>query len=231
MIRALPRQRVCFHLLDLYRWHFENTYRIVHVPTFYHHHDELCKMWEQGDKEGTLSQFAESIPQLTAVIAIADTCKRDLNAKLSDTARERTGSVGLFRLVDKWLASPTTKRQCFLARLRVRMLMRLAHLTRIDRTKVPHTVWAGTGSLIRLAMSHKLHHDPSELRGVTLFRRLWATVREMDLQASIIRGRTPFAHTSDMTCQNPANFNNDDLSDPKGCWSIPRHDQSKNGLE
>lgn len=76
--------------------------------------------------------------------------------------------------------------------------------------------WAATGNLVKLAMSAGLHREPPSNARISIFnremrRRVWTTILELDLQASLDRGMPPTLRESDYDCQSPLNINDEDL--------------------
>lgn len=222
ILTTLPPRASCDRAVAFYMQHFENVYRILHTPTFMR---DYSKVWETNNDCNSQLEFF--VPQLAAVVAIVAVLDEDFPQTFPSSPEERSLGTRLFGLVDGWLRRPVLRKQPLIDALRVRILLQLARLMRIDRTKVPHNVWVSTGELVRFAISQDLHRDPDDLPGISIFegeqrRRLWATVQEMDLQASIVCGRTPFPPETTMSCRNPANFMDEDLYEGMSECPSPR---------
>lgn len=222
ILTALPPRTFCDRAVAFYMQHFENVYRILHVPTFM---QDYSMVWETNNE--CIIQLESFVPQLAAVVAIAAILDQDCPPTSPSRPEERSLGIRLFGLVDEWLRHPVPRKQPLLDSMRVRTLLQLARLMRIDPTKAQQNVWVSTGGLVRFAISQNLHRDPSDVPGISIFegeqrRRLWATVQEMDLQASIICGRTPFPSETTNNCRNPANFMDEDLHEGMSEFPSPR---------
>lgn len=80
--------------------------------------------------------------------------------------------------------------------------------------------WIFAGSLLRTAMFMGLHRDPSHIPCTSLFqvemrRRLWATILELSLQASMTTGGLPLISCTDYDCRNPSNIDDAQMDDDK----------------
>ncbi|KKA24583.1 transcriptional control protein [Rasamsonia emersonii CBS 393.64] len=139
------------------------------------------------------TRFYSFIPQLAAVVAIMASLDWDGD----ETMGERPLGGRLSTMIEDWL--------------RGRTVQRLGH---------------SRGS-VSVRGDAELPCDPSELPGVSIFedeqrRRLWMTVMEMDLQASIICGRMPSAYEANFTCWSPGNFRDEDLCEEMAEYPAPR---------
>jgi hypothetical protein len=86
--------------------------------------------------------------------------------------------------------------------------------------------WVSAGSLLRTAMFMGFHRDPSHIPCTTSFqaemrRRLWATLLELSLQASMTTGGSPLTSPADYDCQPPSNINGTQMDDDKKSLPIP----------
>jgi hypothetical protein len=82
-------------------------------------------------------------------------------------------------------------------------------------------IWLQAGSLLRMAMYMGLHRDPAKVPGIKLCememrKRLWATIMEIGVQASLTSGGVPLISESDYDCPPPSNF--DDYSLEEGAF-------------
>jgi hypothetical protein len=87
-------------------------------------------------------------------------------------------------------------------------------------------VWIATGALLRSAMAAGYHREPNQTANISGFhremrRRLWATVIELDLQASMDRGIPPSLREDDFNTRPPLNINDDAIQEPAGESSTP----------
>jgi hypothetical protein len=103
--------------------------------------------------------------------------------------------------VETWLDRQTGRQQLTLAILRTRAMLILTQQVRSVRAD---EVWKATGTLLRSAMTAGLHRDPLEFPEIPIFegelrRRLWMTIVEMDLGASLTHGMPIMLRDGDFT--------------------------------
>ena len=119
-----------------------------------------------------------------------------------------------------WLGMPGNKGGVSLAGLQTSILLLLAkEATGVDEDMV----WVGIGSVIRMAMCLGLHRDPTglaigpgpggreSLYDVEMRRRLWNTVLEIAVQASLNSDGPPGIGLEDFNTKMPGNYNDEDL--------------------
>ncbi|EER25556.1 hypothetical protein D8B26_000133 [Coccidioides posadasii str. Silveira] len=118
------------------------------------------------------------------------------------------------RWADTWLQHCGIKRPT-LATLQVRCLL-------VQAREVNHTqrnqAWAATGNVVKLAMSAGFHREQPPGCRISIFnremrRRVWATILELDLQASLDRGMPPTVQHADYDCLPPLNINDEDIQE------------------
>ncbi|KAL4930299.1 Zn(II)2Cys6 transcription factor [Aspergillus undulatus] len=181
---SLPTRGICDRLVELYTENFEQVFRILHVPTF---HQQYLEYWNRDRSMN--DQSVHFVPQLTAVLAVAipladdkfrhdnsDTCEYLLNYAIN--------------LLRSWFCRMPRKLKTEFSTLQTETLTVLAQWLKSDP---PEELWRATGSLARSAMVMGLHLNPSNCADFTLFqretrRRLWTTIVEFELQASIESG-------------------------------------------
>ncbi|KAJ4329787.1 hypothetical protein N0V87_010564 [Didymella glomerata] len=93
-------------------------------------------------------------------------------------------------LIQAWLDELGRRQRTELSTLQVNVLLLLS---RSLRGIQPEQLWSATGALVRSAMVMGLNVDPASVKGITPYmaemrRRLWATILEVDLQASMFCG-------------------------------------------
>ncbi|KAL4922024.1 fungal-specific transcription factor domain-containing protein [Aspergillus aurantiobrunneus] len=178
---CLPPIELCDRLVILYFRNFEHSLRIFHIPTF----QTECFDFRLDSNR----QSKQFIPQLTAVLALglpfADAQFKQENPAICEYLQN--SGVNLVRT---WLQKLPRKPRIELPTLQTQALVILARWLRADP---PEEIWRATGSLVRSAIVMGLHVDPSASTEIPpsqkeARRRLWATIVEMDLQASIVSG-------------------------------------------
>ncbi|KAF2809441.1 uncharacterized protein BDZ99DRAFT_531755 [Mytilinidion resinicola] len=203
----LPPKSTCDRLVDIYCSYFERTMRILHIPTFMRQYHQI---WTNTDPE--LCRSSYTLPQVTAVLAMG-------YAMDDQTPPNEDGSHGSYLkhaaidLTQAWIDDLGRKHRTELPTIQVEVLLLLA---RSLRQLPPEKVWSSTGALVRSGMCMGLHVDPSKVRDISPFyaemrRRLWATIVEMDLQASINAGMPIVAPDVDFTSLVPHNLDDSDF--------------------
>ena len=209
---CLPPKGVCDQLLKLYTFSFEKILRILHVPTFIRQYNEF---WADPDNE--IYQSGGFIPQLTAVLAIALPLE-DQSFKTEHSSSWEYLHMPAVNFVRLWLRKLGRKQRTEIATLQVEALVALARRLRLV---TPEELWRDTGALVRSAMVMGLHLNPIKSADLSVFqieqrRRLWVTVVEMDLQASIASGMPVTIPELDFGPLTPANLNDSDFDE----WAV-----------
>jgi hypothetical protein len=174
----LPPRPYCDRLVTIYCNHFERSMRVLHIPTFMREYEQI---WN-----GLEACSPSIVPQLTAVMTMA--YHMDNTNRPSDDHSHRSYLKGsAVDLVQGWIDELSRKQRTELPSLQVEILLLLS---RSLRGMQPEKLWSSTGALVRSAMIMGLHLDPSAVKGFSPFqaemrRRLWATIVEIDLQASM----------------------------------------------
>ncbi|TAQ90122.1 hypothetical protein B7494_g1582 [Chlorociboria aeruginascens] len=202
ILELLPSRVVCDEYVSTYFKSFEKCMRILHFPSFM---DECQRFW--ASEESLRQRFNSLAPQLAVIVATIHawedgSASRDEKAIKPDV---------LCDSVEAWLDNLAGRRQLTMATLRTRALLILAQQVRAIQAD---EIWKATGKLLRSAMTAGLHRDPSEFSEISIFegelrRRLWMTIVEMDLEASLIYGMPIMIRDYDFTCNTPSNV--DDL--------------------
>jgi hypothetical protein len=203
----LPPKPYCDRLVSIYFQYFERTMRVLHRPTFMRQYERL---WLNNDSE--IGSSCSIIAQLTSLMTRA--------CQLDDTTNANEYEVHISYLketainhVQAWLDGLGRKEKTELSTLQVEILLVIA-----KGLLQPETLWTNTGSIVRSAMIMGLHLDPANIKSISLYqtemrKRLWATVLELDLQASMMAGMPLTAR--DLECYNPipTNLNDEDFDE------------------
>jgi hypothetical protein len=205
----LPPKLYCDRLVNIYFRQFERTMRILHIPTFRRQYEEI---WIKPDIETYSSPSI--LPQVTAVLTMA--CfMTDHNPENDDQIHRAYLKGAATDLIQAWVDELDRKQRSELSTLQVRLLLLLSKsLGRLT----PEELWGSTGSLVRSAMTMGLHVDSSNVRGMTPYqnemrRRLWATILEMDMQASMFTGMPIVLPELKSLQIVPANLNDSDFDE------------------
>ncbi|CEL06993.1 hypothetical protein ASPCAL10160 [Aspergillus calidoustus] len=179
----LPPYNICDRLVDLYAANLEKTFRIFHIPTFKRHFARFTT----GDLDA--DQTSAFLAQLTAVL-VAGLPFVETQFRLDFPTIHGYLQNDALNIVRGWLRKLGRKQRTETSTLQTEAIVILARQLRRDS---PGDLWQATGELVRSAMVIGLHLDLSKVTGISPFdkeirRRLWITIAEMDLQASIASG-------------------------------------------
>lgn len=216
----LPPKHLCDGLVDRYLETIEATYRILHIPTFKREYEAI---WARPDTQPE----THVLVQLKLVLALG-AVTYDPNFSL------RTEAVRWIYEAQTYLSEPVFKSRLRLSTVQTRIL----HLLAMEIVDVcGDSTWISAGSLIRGAITMGLHRDPRHLPEMTplaaeMRRRLWNTILEISLQASLAKGGPPLLSMADFDTEMPGNIEDealtpgpghvpDDNSDPT-LTSVPR---------
>jgi len=140
----------------------------------------------------------------------------------------RDTCVSWIEACDMWLELQSQK-HLNLANFQVRCLLLLSKQMIMMKEK---RAWTSAATLLSFSMSAGLHRDPSLLSGrISTFdqemrRRLWGTIVELEIEASIDRGVRPFS--ADLPCDCPPPSNLDDNEFGMASEQLPNEKSSLN---
>lgn len=215
LVRLLPARETVDHLVRLYFETFGILYPVIHDPSFW---KEYHMYWQ--DLPAAESSFTIVLFLMMATVNCLSL--REQPTYIGDSSMAREQAVIWIETSDKWLSSHSQK-NIYLAVWQIRCLLVIAKQVNIVKKK---RTWTTAGTLVREAMSAGFHRDPSLLGyKLSIFdqemrRRLWATMTELELQASIDRGMPSASAGVPSDTANVLNVNHEDLDvesgDPPG---------------
>jgi hypothetical protein len=112
-----------------------------------------------------------------------------------------------------WISEPNFKARLSIQALQINLLLlRAREVVAVGG----ESIWIAAGSLLRTAVYMGLHRDPGRLPKRTslaseIRRRLWNSVIELSLQASLILGTPSMISLDDFDTEPPHNFDDDQL--------------------
>ncbi|KAM5449064.1 hypothetical protein McanCB49686_006876 [Microsporum canis] len=226
LTRFIPSRETADRLVQLYLRTFESVFRVLHVPTFKQEYEQY---WD--DPQAASESF---VLLLLLVMAIGTCFYQDLC--LSDGANDGTT---LHERSTQWifaahmrLVVPFRKRNLNIRGVQLQCLLVLALLTNTS-TVGGDLFWITTASLVQSAMAVGLHIKPVEFAigplEAEIRRRLWATVLELVVQASLDSGVDPIISAEALeSCELPSNLDDCQISKsteilpeskPTGCFT------------
>lgn len=192
-------------MAKLYFESFESTYRILHAPTFWADYE---KYW-QGLESVTNAVYLE----ILLVIAIGSSVYNhgDSRAVLDNMEMARPWIYA----AENWLAGPLEKDRLDIGGCQVYCLTIMA---RQIFSVGGDLIWMSMGSLLHRAMQVGLHREPRHLPGVSVFhaelrRRLWATILDMVVQASLDASMPPRISLDEFDIEPPSNINDEEMNE------------------
>ena len=194
----IPSRIIADQLVDAYLRTFESVYRILHIPSF---RREYCAYWE--NPAAATKSF---IIQLQLCMAVGA-------CFLDDTFSHRHMATQWIYEAQFWFVQPGEKSRMNIQGLQALCLLYLARETCAIGADL---VWISVGTLVRAAVFMGFHRDPEHLPKMSLYvsemrRRLWATILELILSASLESGCPPSINLKDFDTKPPSNLNDDDL--------------------
>ncbi|KAJ9257942.1 transcriptional regulator family: Fungal Specific TF [Paecilomyces variotii] len=214
----IPPRDVADQLVDFYLETVEYTYRILHVPTFRKLYDEF---WVTPARENF-----HLMAQIYSILAISASYYFQMESVPPSILPLKDQIPIWLHCVQHWLDHAIENKRNLFHALQVQCLLTIA---RQVSSADSNMVWISCGAMVRIAISAGLHRNPMSFRSMTPFyaemrRRLWATIMELDLQASLDAGKCPTLSYSDYDCDMPSNLDDDDIADPdriSSSWKDP----------
>lgn len=207
----LPPKDLADKLVENYFATIESVYRVLHVPIF---RREYGAIWTETGRSKANNAFLVQVKLVMALGALVH----------DDTFSLRSTAVRWVYEAQTYLAEPVS----FKARLNVQTLQtRLLLLLAREFVDINgDSSWVEVESIVRVAMSMGLHRDPDQLPRMAqvtgpplqseMRRRLWNTILELSLQASLFLGGPPRLSEEDFDCGMPGNFDDEELLGTNG---------------
>ncbi|KAF9879144.1 C6 zinc finger domain-containing protein [Colletotrichum karsti] len=185
-------------LLAIYLRTFEHIYRIIHVPTF------------QKEQE-TFREHPDMLP--SDFIIRFQLCMALGACMHDDTFSLRPCALQWIHEAQEWLESSENRRST-IAGIQVMCLLHLS--LQATESLYGDRVWILSGTLLRSAMCLGLHRDPARLPRMSIYqaemrRRLWTTILELVLDASLDSGQPSLLSSDDYDTELPLNVDDDQI--------------------
>ncbi|KAJ2900059.1 hypothetical protein MKZ38_002677 [Zalerion maritima] len=202
----LPPRNIADELVECYLASTESILRILQVPAFKSGYESIWSP-SQSSTPAAKKDTAEFLVQLKLVLAIG-TVTYDHDFSM------RVPAIRWIYEAQTWISEPRFKSRLGISHLRTEILLLLAReLVGVGGGGT----WVAAGTLLRKAISMGLHRDPCMLpkrcvAAAELRRRLWYTVLEICVQASVAAGGSPLVGMEDFDTEPPRNFDDDDFN-------------------
>ncbi|PWY69008.1 hypothetical protein BO94DRAFT_590587 [Aspergillus sclerotioniger CBS 115572] len=202
----LPDQATIDEHVRVYFETFESLYRILHYPSFAKEYETFREDWRTAKPAFVVLLLLI----MASVSCISDDGQTQYIGE-SSMGRER---AALWIEASEWWLSCQSQKHVYLAIWQIRCLLVLAKQVNAVKKK---QAWTGAGTLVRTAMSAGFHRDPKMLgERVSAFdqemrQRLWATMLELELQASTERGMPSSMTGITSDSSTPLNIDDEEL--------------------
>ncbi|CAH0046104.1 unnamed protein product [Clonostachys solani] len=198
--KRMPTRQLADQLVEAYLRTFETVYRTTHVTTF------------RADYE---RYWAAPLAADGSFVILLQLCMAIGAAFEDNTFSLRSSACHWVLEANLWLTLACKRHKISITGMQIICL--LQHANNITDMSSDLS-WIGAGTLLHTATHIGLHKDPKSFPGMTvreaeMRRRLWATVLEIVLQASLDSGGTPLISPEDYDTEPPANANDEQLID------------------
>ncbi|KAJ5108443.1 hypothetical protein N7456_005118 [Penicillium angulare] len=203
--QLIPTKSVADALFQTYIDRFEVMHRVLDIPTFiidYNQH------WITP-----LSSSAPFLAQFLLVAAAAASFHPNMCNEVVNQGTLYNCATDWIEAAESWLNSSTNQFSQSVDTLATHCLVLIAKRTHYIQEG---SFWTYTGTLVRRAMAAGYHREASPTAKISLYyremrRRLWMTIIELDIQASVDRGMTPNIRMEDFNIKSPLNIEDNKL--------------------
>jgi len=226
VLRLLPSKPVCDRLVSNYFLLWEQSFRILHQPTFAKAYDAFWTALANGNGQNH-AWMAYQIAAIVAVVSSPTTTSSIKADSSQEVPRRLCAKICLF--LTAWTERLSGKARTDFATLQTQVLLVLGKILIQIRWD---EVWNTTGNLVRCAMSMGLHRDPSHFPALGPFeselrRRLWTTIIEFEMLACTAAGMPCMTRPTDYDTESPLDVDDLDLvpgmeRGPQTPGSLPR---------
>jgi hypothetical protein len=205
--------------ISLYWSVMENTYRVLHGPTFW---AKYRPFWT--DRSSVSEAFIAIILLVVASVKCLSPNQPMTHVGLSSTGREEAKTI--VKACEQWINRQSKKDTC-IEHVQIRVLLYIA-----KRINCIHDArgWEEATALTTMGIQMGLHRDTNLIEkgchGCTftlnqgtseyekeMRRRLWATIRELELQAAFDRGVFSSSNALASDCGAASNIGDDDFGE------------------
>lgn len=205
MEQLIPPKEDTDTLVSFYLDHLEQIHRIVHISTFKR---EYANFWIPARP-----RYPAMTALILAMISISVHTSPDSAEVTSIPMKYRSMPTQWISACEEWLKQQSPKHRK-LVHYQISCLVYLAKRVNMVNKK---RWWKETSSLIQDAILDGLYCDPhsatDSLYIREMKRRIWAVIRELDLQNAFEYGLPTLLHNIDSDVASPANLDDEDFSE------------------
>ncbi|KAI5460163.1 hypothetical protein BGZ63DRAFT_465563 [Mariannaea sp. PMI_226] len=203
--QLIPKKPIADALVQTYIDRFEIVHRVFDIPAFitaYNNHwaNPLCTQ-------------ASFLSQLLLVVATAASFHSGISIDVDSSKTVHDHALAWVDAAETWLGSPANPSSRSSDNLASHCLLLIAKRANYIQEG---SFWTQTGALVRRAMAAGYHREATSTVKMSPYyremrRRLWMTIIELDLQASIERGMPTNVRIGDFNTISPLNIDDDKL--------------------
>ncbi|EXK32799.1 hypothetical protein FOXG_05790 [Fusarium oxysporum f. sp. lycopersici 4287] len=205
--QLIPTKSIVDVLVQTYIDRYEITHRVLHIPTFIAKYNGY---WT--DRPSTTACF------LVQMLLVAATAASYHPGVCIDAFSHKTTHDHVVKWVEAaeaWVSSQSNQPPRSWDILMSHSLLLIAKRANFIKEG---SLWTSSGTLVRWAMAAGYHREVVSAARIPPFcremrRRLWVTIVELDLQASIERGMPPSVRTEDFNVKPPLNADDENLEE------------------
>lgn len=209
----LPTKEESDALVTVYLDTFEQLHRIVHIPTF---RREYAKYWDPPETRPPGARRAAFTALVLAIMSISCCLYSHPTIKfIGMMSDNHSSAVKWVTAVDDWLSRQSQKHR----KLIHYQIACLLYLGKRVNTIKKKRFWTGAGALIQDGISLGLHRDTRHMAGKMsaynqeMRRRIWATVQELDMQASFDFGLPTLTSQVHYDVAAPSNLDDNEFDE------------------
>lgn len=217
LMSLIPDEATCNSLVQVYFEVMETSYRVLHAPTFFRNYKEF---WASS---------SDTSPVFLVQLLLVCACTYSALpvgpiAFTGPSSVQRDTATKWVDVCDAWLDLQSQKHMT-LEVFQVQVLLTIAKKMNCVKLK---RHWVTAGHLLRLAMAAGLHREPTFLsKQISVFdqemrRRLWFTILELEVQASLDRGLGASLGPLAWDCLGPLNIHDEDFDQATEKMPPPR---------
>jgi Fungal Zn(2)-Cys(6) binuclear cluster domain/Fungal specific transcription factor domain len=225
LLALLPEREEAKRFAVVYFEGFESSYRVLHAPSFWREWQELVE-----SPGGARAPFLVVLLLVVAIGRVIDP-KETVFRYVGPSSLAREQAIDVIVSANAWLEQQSRKHTT-LEYFQVPILLHVLKQVTVVKKK---RSWEDARAFMTNALAAGFHREPSLLSGrISVFeqeirRRLWATMVELELQASMERGMR--SSTSGLTwdCAPPLNLNDEDLTEEMESLPEPHREDEYTG--